>query len=100
SLPRVRALVLAAGAGSRFGGGKLSVRIDGQPVLQHVLDAVAEAGLDDPIVVVSPGSEIRGLDWRRARQVTNPDPARGLSSSLRLRWGHWTGETAQTRAAL
>ena len=100
SLPRVRALVLAAGAGSRFGGGKLAVRIDGQPVLQHVLDALADAGLDDPIVVLSPGSEIKGLDWRRARQVTNPDPARGLSSSLRLGWEHALAEAPEPDAVL
>jgi CTP:molybdopterin cytidylyltransferase MocA/SAM-dependent methyltransferase len=86
SVPRVRALVLAAGAGSRFGGGKLAARIDGKPVLQHVLDALAEAGLDDPIVVLPPEPDLPGIEWRRAERITNPDPARGLSSSLRLGW--------------
>ena len=45
-------LVLAAGAGSRFGGGKLLAPIGGRPILQHVLDALATAGLDDVVVVL------------------------------------------------
>src|SRR6185369_18023869 len=27
-----------------------------------------------------------GIDWRRAERITNPDPGRGLASSLRLGW--------------
>jgi len=84
--PRVRAVVLAAGAGSRFGGGKLGARFDGKPVLQHVLDALADAGFDDPLVVLSPDVDAPGIDWRRAERITNPDPGRGLASSLRLGW--------------
>ncbi len=85
--PRVRALVLAAGAGSRFGGRKLEARLAGRPMLQHVLDALAGAGLEDPIVVVPPDSALASaIEWRRAQRVVNPDPARGLASSLQLGW--------------
>jgi CTP:molybdopterin cytidylyltransferase MocA/SAM-dependent methyltransferase len=77
--------VLAAGAGTRFGGGKLEARVDGKPILQHVLDALAEAGIEDPVVVLGAPFGVP-LDWRRAEQVVNPDPSRGLSSSLRLGW--------------
>ncbi len=77
--------MLAAGAGARFGGAKLEARIDGKPVLQHVLDALAEAGFDDPVVVIGHPFTVP-IDWRRAEQVVNPDPSRGLSSSLRLGW--------------
>ncbi|HYK96098.1 MAG TPA: NTP transferase domain-containing protein [Candidatus Dormibacteraeota bacterium] len=84
---RTRAIVLAAGAGSRFGGRKLEARLAGRPILQHVLDTLARAALDDPIVVLAPGSAVEGsIDWRRAQRVVNPDPARGLSSSLQLGW--------------
>jgi CTP:molybdopterin cytidylyltransferase MocA len=82
---RVRAVVLAAGAGSRFGGPKLEARVGGKPVLQHVLDVLAEAGLADPIVVVA-GDGPAGIDWRAAERITNPDPTRGLASSLQLGW--------------
>jgi molybdenum cofactor cytidylyltransferase len=84
--PRVRALVLAAGAGSRFGGDKLLARFDSKPVLQHVLDALAGAGLDDPVVVLPPDADLPAIDWRNAELVTNPDPGRGLASSLQVGW--------------
>ena len=87
--PRVRAIVLAAGAGSRFGGRKLEARVDGRPVLEHVLDALAEAGFDAPIVVVPPEPPA-GIDWRLAERVVNPAPERGLASSLKLGWARAT----------
>ena len=82
---RVGAIVLAAGAGSRFGGAKLEARLDGKPVLQHVLDALAEAGIDDPVVVTA-GPLAAEIEWGAARPVTNPDPGRGLASSLQVGW--------------
>jgi molybdenum cofactor cytidylyltransferase len=82
----VVAIVLAAGAGSRFGGRKLLATIGGRPVLQHVLDRVAEAGIRSVIVVL--GADARELQatiqWRDEVRVVNPEPARGLSSSLRI----------------
>jgi CTP:molybdopterin cytidylyltransferase MocA len=84
--PRVQAIVLAAGAATRFGGRKLEARVDGKPVLQHVLDALVEAGLEHPIVVVAGGAaDLRGLDV-----VVNSAPERGLSSSLKLGWARAT----------
>ena len=83
---RITAVVLAAGAGSRFGGGKLLAPVEGRPILQHVLDRVAASDLDDVIVVLGEdASTIEGaIDWRNERRVRNPDPSRGLSSSLQL----------------
>ena len=82
----VAAVVLAAGAGSRFGGGKLLASLEGRPVLQHVLDRLAEAGVDDIVVVLGDdaGAAEDAIDWRRERRVLNPDPGRGLSSSLQI----------------
>ncbi len=80
------ALVLAAGAGSRFGGGKLLAPLAGRPILQHVLDRLAEAGLDDVVVVLgrdAPAVE-RAIAWRAERRIVNPDPERGLASSLHV----------------
>lgn len=83
---RVAAVVLAAGAGSRFGGGKLAATLDGRPVLQHVLDRLARARLDEVVVVLGADAERLEpmIDWREERRVRNPDPGRGLSSSLRV----------------
>ena len=79
-------LVLAAGAGSRFGGGKLLATIAGRPVLQHVRDALAEAGVGESVVVLGQDAERMeaAVDWGSARRVVNPDPDRGLSSSLQV----------------
>ena len=83
---RTVGLVLAAGAGSRFGGGKLLASVGGRPVLQHVLDALAAAGIDDVIVVL--GRDVAAIEdaisWRGESRVVNPDPERGLSSPLRV----------------
>ena len=83
---RTAAVVLAAGAGSRFGGGKLGALLEGRPVLQHVLDRVAAAGLSDVVVVLGDDAAAieEAIDWRRERRVRNEDPGRGLSSSLRI----------------
>ena len=82
----VTAIVLAAGAGSRFGGGKLLAAIEGRPVLQHVLDRLAQADLTDVVVVLGTDAEAidAAIDWRGERRVRNPMPERGLSSSLRV----------------
>jgi CTP:molybdopterin cytidylyltransferase MocA len=83
---RVAAVVLAAGAGSRFGGGKLLATLEGRPVLQHVLDRLRGAGLDDVVVVLGADADEveRSIDLGAARPVRNPDPSRGLSSSLQV----------------
>lgn len=82
-------LVLAAGAGSRFGGGKLLAPLAGRPVLQHVLDALAAAGVGEVVVVL--GGDAAAIEdaitWRSERRVTNPDPGRGLSSSIQVGFG-------------
>lgn len=84
--PRVGAVVLAAGAGSRFGGGKLLASLDGRPILQHVLDRVAAAGLAQTVVVMGADQDAveASMAWRGEDRVRNPDPGRGLSSSVRL----------------
>ena len=80
------ALVLAAGAGSRFGGGKLLAPIGGRAILQHVLDALAAAGVGEVIVVLGRDADAveAAITWRDERRVVNPEPGRGLSSSLQL----------------
>lgn len=83
--PRTSAVVLAAGAGSRFGGDKLMATVGGRPILQHVLGHLASAGLGDVVVVLGADAERieAAIEWRTERRILNPDPARGLSSSLR-----------------
>jgi molybdenum cofactor cytidylyltransferase len=83
---KVLAIVLAAGASSRFGSPKLLAPMGDRPVLQHTLDAVAAGGLDDTVVVLGNDAAAieSGIAWRRERRVVNPRPQDGLSSSLRV----------------
>ena len=83
---RTVALVLAAGAGSRFGGGKLLASLQGKPLLQHVLDRVAEAGVGEAVVVLGhdPDEVEAAIAWRAEQRVRNPKPERGLASSLQV----------------
>jgi CTP:molybdopterin cytidylyltransferase MocA len=81
---RVAGVVLAAGAGSRFGGDKLAASLDGRPLVRHVVDAAVAAGLDPIVVVVPPAGVLDGIDLAPGRSVVNETPEEGLSSSVRL----------------
>lgn len=83
---RFAALVLAAGQGRRFGGSKLLAPLEGRPLLQHVLDAVASSGPVVTVVVLGDDADDaeRVIAWDGQLRVVNADPTRGLSSSLGL----------------
>lgn len=81
----VAAIVLAAGAGSRFGGGKLLAPYRGRPLIEGALVNLADAPVDETVVVV-------GADAKRLREVCescgvrvveNPGWAEGMSTSVR-----------------
>ncbi|WP_226895936.1 NTP transferase domain-containing protein [Polymorphobacter sp. PAMC 29334] len=82
----VGVIVLAAGRSTRMGAAnKLIADLDGKPVVAHVVDAIAAAGLPPPIVVVGHmAAAVRAaLGDRPATYVTAPDFAEGMSRSLR-----------------
>lgn len=81
---KVGAVILAAGAGSRFGGGKLLAEVGGRPIVRHVIDAAVAAGLDPIVVVVPPDEALASVDLAPGRAIENPTPQEGLSSSVRL----------------
>lgn len=95
--PRLGAVVLAAGAGSRFGGGKLLAALAGRPILAHVLDAVRTVGPAETVVVLGHGAaDIEaGIVWAGEHRIVNPDPDRGLSSSLKVGFDALTGPDAR-----
>jgi molybdenum cofactor cytidylyltransferase len=93
-MKRLAAVVLAAGRGSRFGGPKQLALLEGRPVLEHVLGAILAArptlaSFGDVVVVLgfhadaveralAPGAS------EQVRLVRNPDPGRGIASSLQV----------------
>ena len=82
----VGAIILAAGRSSRMGGDhKLLADWRGKPLVAHVADAIAAAGLPPPLVVLGArADEVRAaLAGRDVRFVMADDYAQGLSRSLR-----------------
>jgi len=92
----VTAIVLAAGAGRRFGGGKVLAQLEGRSLLAHVLDTVVAADVHDVVIVLPPRAHDHALhaaarallDARapalRGTLVENSDVAQGMSTSLRV----------------
>jgi molybdenum cofactor cytidylyltransferase len=85
-VPRVAALVLAAGRGTRMGGpNKLLAELHGKPIVRHAVEA-ALASRARPVIVVTgyEGDQMAGaLKGLEIRRVHNPDFAEGLSTSLK-----------------
>lgn len=84
-----RAIVLAAGASRQFGGRKLVAPFFDRPVIEHVIEAIRGAGLTDSVIVVGhDAAEVQAaVRWQGERLVRNPEPDRGLSSSLQIGLG-------------
>jgi molybdenum cofactor cytidylyltransferase len=92
SPPTIVGLVLAAGSGTRFGGGKVRALLDGRPLVAHVLAAARAAGLTRIVLVLGRDA----IAVRMALLAADPTaldgvlvsvngaPERGLASSLRL----------------
>jgi CTP:molybdopterin cytidylyltransferase MocA len=81
----IAGIVPAAGAGSRFGGGKLLAELHGRPLLEHVLAAMAGAPLDRVVVVLGAEAErvLARVDLHGAEPVICAGWQEGLAASLR-----------------
>jgi molybdenum cofactor cytidylyltransferase len=81
----LHALVLAAGAGSRFGGGKLMAPWRGGALIDGALDAALAAPVEDVRVVVGADPTVAAHVLTRggATVVEAADHALGLSASLK-----------------
>lgn len=81
----IAGIVLAAGAGTRFGGPKQVARVEGRPLLQHAVDVLRAAPVSDRVVVLGAyAEEVREqVDLSRVRVVVCADWREGQSASLR-----------------
>lgn len=79
------ALVLAAGASTRFGSHKLLAPLDGEPVVRHAVRRALASVADEVLVVLGrDASTVRAaLDGLPVRFVENPNYGAGMSTSLR-----------------
>ena len=79
-------VVLAAGEGSRFGGGKLVAELDGRPLLEHAVEAMlAVPAVERVVVVLGAGAEelARVVDLAETDTVVCERWDEGMAASLR-----------------
>jgi molybdenum cofactor cytidylyltransferase len=87
---RAVAVVTAAGSAERFGGKKLLAPIQGRPLLDHTIRSLLEGGVSEVIVVMGAAArpelerDVTVLSDPRVRSVENPDPSRGMFSSIQV----------------
>ena len=84
--PRIAAIILAAGQSTRMGTiNKLTIEIDGKPMVRHAAEA-ALASAARPVIAVTghePGAIAAALGGLPLAVVHNADYAQGLSSSMK-----------------
>ena len=83
--PTTCAIVPAAGDSRRFGSMKLLADVAGVALLSHTLRSLLEADVGRIFLVVAPGHRFSGvanMDDPRVTVVSNPDPSRGMFSSI------------------
>lgn len=87
---KLACLLTAAGAGVRFGADKLLVPVDGQPMGVRGLQALRQAPFVLRVLVTSRDKEylIKAARDAGFHVIINPDPARGMSSSVCLGTAH------------
>ncbi len=84
---RVAAVLLAAGQGRRMGNQpKALLRLRGMPLIEHHLNALTQAGVDDVVVVTGfYHNEVAACVAQRAVKIAhNPHPDAGQPSSVRI----------------
>jgi CTP:molybdopterin cytidylyltransferase MocA len=85
----VSGIVLAAGAGHRMGRPKAALVVEGERLVDRAVRVLRDGGCDEVVAVVRAGTAVPG-----ARVVVNPDPGRGMGSSLRLALSAAAGDRA------
>lgn len=84
------AILLAAGESKRLPPDKLLVDLDGMPMIERTLKSLRSSPrVTDVLLVVPPGGKER-YSWLKAvdvHLVENPDPGKGMISSIRVGLG-------------
>lgn len=83
------AIVPAAGSATRFGSQKLLADVDGAPLILRTIQCLVDAGANPLVVVVAPEAKavrdvVDSAKAVRVQIVVNPDPSRGMLSSIQI----------------
>jgi len=79
------AVVPAAGSSTRFGTMKLLADVEGAPLLDRTLSSLLDAGVARVVVVTRAGDAFEAVPSMadpRVAAIVNPDPTRGMFSSI------------------
>ncbi len=81
----IAAVVLAAGASSRYGEHKLLLPVQEQPLIRRTVEQVLASRVEEVVVVLGREAEgvQRALEDLPVRCVVNPDYREGMSTSVR-----------------
>lgn len=82
-LPRVAAIVLAAGLSSRMGENKVLAEAGGQPLIGHVLRTLGHLELEDLVVVTGRDAAVVANTVTTGRIVHNAAFADGIAGSIK-----------------
>jgi bifunctional UDP-N-acetylglucosamine pyrophosphorylase/glucosamine-1-phosphate N-acetyltransferase len=80
------AIVLAAGQGTRMRSRipKVLHPLAGRPIIDHVLDALAGAGIERPVVVTGHGADAVDAAIAGRAEAVRQEPQRGTADAVRL----------------
>lgn len=101
--PRIEGVLLAAGTSSRMGAeNKLLADWDGKPMIRHIAETMAGAGLDGISVILGHDAEAvaAALDGVDAKLIFNPHYRQGQSTSLRTAFDHLDQATTDLMVVL
>ncbi len=93
---KLAAVILAAGASKRMGTPKLLLPWGQTSILGHLLQTWTELGVCDLAVIIAPADTPIPAELDRlrspARRIVNPEPARGMFSSIQCAaaWPEWS----------
>ena len=81
---RYAIVILAAGAGTRFGGDKLRALVREKPIYEHMLDKVKAFSSFPAFIVTGDGQIAAAAEKRGIEAVRNSEPEKGIARSLCL----------------
>jgi CTP:molybdopterin cytidylyltransferase MocA len=83
-MKKIGCILLAAGAGARFGGGKLAALLDGLPVIEYILGGIRDADFSCRVIVAANEAMLDTARRYGLGGVVNSIPDLGVSRSIRI----------------
>lgn len=83
-MKNIGCILLAAGAGARFGGGKLAAMLDGRPVIEYTLDTIRKTAFSRRVIVAANEEMLDTARRYGFEGVINHCPDLGVSQSIRM----------------